>query len=225
MSGGGRIITPPEIIDDGNTVAWFDFASQYITKDGSNFVSQWDDRSGLDHHLLQAVGTNQPLWSTGGVLLDGVDNFMKCVAFTFNRPEKVYIVLKQVTWTVSDDLWDGNGTNSMLARNIDSTPDFGIFNGSFSAAESGLAVNTFGIVRALYDDGVNSSLEVNENGPVISDIGVVSNAAGFTLGSQGDGAALFSNIQVKEIILRKIEDTEPNDQLIYDYLAAKYSIS
>ena len=87
----------PAILDDGNTVAWFDMAEKYMTKDGSDFVSQWDDRSGSTNHLLQVVGTNQPLWTADGVLFDGVDNFMKCVAFTLVQPEFIYMVVKHVT--------------------------------------------------------------------------------------------------------------------------------
>lgn len=33
-----------------------------ITKDGSNYVSQWADQSGNGHNLVQASGVNQPLW-------------------------------------------------------------------------------------------------------------------------------------------------------------------
>ena len=101
---------PPIILEDGNTVAWFD-STENITKDGSNFVSVWGDKSGLSHDLLQATGTNQPLWSAAGVLFDGVDNFMQTAPFTFNKPEQLYVVLRQVTWTANRDLWDGNLTN------------------------------------------------------------------------------------------------------------------
>ena len=34
----------PSVLTDGNTVAWFD-SSENITKDGSDFVSVWGDKS------------------------------------------------------------------------------------------------------------------------------------------------------------------------------------
>lgn len=33
-----------------------------ITKDGSNYVSQWADQSGNGNHAVQATGSAQPLW-------------------------------------------------------------------------------------------------------------------------------------------------------------------
>lgn len=33
-----------------------------IIKDGSNYVSQWDDQSGNNNHAVQATGSAQPLW-------------------------------------------------------------------------------------------------------------------------------------------------------------------
>ena len=218
-------IIPPDILDDGNTVAWFDGAAEYMTKDGSNLVSAWNDRSGNSNNLLQAgADAIKPVWSANSVLFDGTDNFMKTASFTLNRPEMLYIVLKQVTWSANDDLWDGDAVNSMMARQITGTPGIGLYNGSFSVANNNLEVGVFGIIRAYYDAGANSSLQINETTKWVGDIGVVQNAAGFTLGSQADGTALWSNIQVKEIILRKIEDAVPNEQLIYNYLASKYCI-
>ena len=51
----------------------------------------------------------------------------------------------------------------------------------------------------------------------------VQNAGGFTLGSSYVPGN-YSNIQVKEIILRKIADAAGDEQDIYDYLANKYGL-
>jgi len=53
-----------------------------ITKDGSNYVSQWDDMSGNGNHAVQSTGGSQPLWVdnqlNGKPVLrfDGIDDFM-----------------------------------------------------------------------------------------------------------------------------------------------------
>ena len=42
--------------------AWFDASdSETITKDGSNYVSQWNDKSGNNRHASQGTGSAQPL--------------------------------------------------------------------------------------------------------------------------------------------------------------------
>lgn len=42
-----------------------------ITKDGSNYVSQWDDKSGNNNHVYQATGSYQPLFSNNSIVFDG----------------------------------------------------------------------------------------------------------------------------------------------------------
>lgn len=47
--------------------AWWDAAAANITKDGSNFVSSWADKSGSTRTAAQATGASQPLWVASGV--------------------------------------------------------------------------------------------------------------------------------------------------------------
>ena len=207
----------PVVLDDGNTIAWFD-AQENITKDGSNLVSAWGDKSGLAHHLLQAAGTNQPLWSANGILFDGVDNMMKCVAFPWNQPEFIYMVIKQVTWTNTRRIFDGNAVNSGVLAQSAVTPEIKSYAGTWTAANNNLVVDTWSIVRILFN-GLTSSTQVNETAKVEGN-GGIGNMGGFTLGASGIGS-LFGNIEVKEIIGRISVVGEAE---IYAYLAAKYGI-
>ena len=51
--------TPAEI----STVAWFDANhTSTITKDETQSVSQWDDKSGNGNHATQGTGSNQPIY-------------------------------------------------------------------------------------------------------------------------------------------------------------------
>lgn len=218
----GRIKSALDIINDGNTVAWFDSAEN-ITKDGSDFVSVWGDKSGLSHDLLQAIGTNQPLWTADGVLFDGVDNFLKCVGFTLIQPQFIYMVLKQVTWASTTTVFDGNITGSGTLQQRTSTPNLAIYAGSFSSLNGNLAVGDFGNIRILFN-GVNSKLIVNDTAPTVGDVGAA-NMSGFTLGDVGGGGVgQFANIQVPEIIIRKVEDTVSDETDIYNYLKSKYGL-
>jgi len=215
--GSGVSIGPPAVINDGNTVAWFD-AQENITKDGSDLVSVWGDKTGLAHHLLQATGTNQPLWSANGVLFDGIDNFMKCVAFEWNQPEFIYMVARQVTWTGGDSLFDGNGVGGGMFQQTVLSPAVRLYAGSYSTSNSNWTLNTFMILRLLFN-GLNSSIQVNNTPAIVSDAGG-NNMAGSTLGARAD-AGNPGNLEVKEIIGRTSALGEAE---IYAYLAAKYSI-
>ena len=47
--------------DVSGLTLWLD-ASEGITKDGSNLVSQWDDQSGNSNNVVQATTANKPTW-------------------------------------------------------------------------------------------------------------------------------------------------------------------
>ena len=162
------------------------------------------------------------MWSGDGILFDGVDNFLKASAFTLEQPEMIYIVFKQVSWTDNDRIFDGDGSDSGGMYQKDSSPNIKVIAGAPSNANANLVVNTFGIIRLLFN-GASSKLQVNETVAVTGNFGA-NNMGGFTLGQQGGGVLRFGNIQVKEIILRKIADAAGDEQDIYDYLENKYGL-
>ena len=230
MLGLGNAITLgftsqiPPVLSDGNTVAWFDLLEN-ITKDGSDFVSVWGDKSGNGNDLLQAVGTNQPLWSANGVLFDGVDNFMED-SFTYEQPEMIYIVVKQIVWGTADYIFDGFITNGGVFRQKTggASPQVEITAGALLLEDlTHSVIGTFQIVRALFN-GANSSLQIDDNAANTGvDIGS-NDMDGFTLARAGSFAGQWSNIEVKEVILRKIADGATDQGVIYDYLESKYGL-
>lgn len=55
---------PTDILD---CVVWLDNEESNFIKNGSNKISQWTDKSGLNNHYTQPTGTNQPLFVTNGI--------------------------------------------------------------------------------------------------------------------------------------------------------------
>jgi len=209
----------PDVLLDGNTVGWYDYLLG-ITRDGADLISAWNSIIGANH-LLQAVGANQPLWTADGVLTDGIDNFMKCIAFPWNQPEFIYMVVRQVTWISGNAFFDGNVAGISTLRQRTATPNIALNRGAVYIADNNdLILNTWSIVRALFS-GVNSKIIVNNGIPTTGDFGTTSHMGGFTLGSRGNGTDSFCSFQAKEIINRSSVDGEA---AIYAYLAAKYSI-
>lgn len=215
-------VVVPSILEDGNTVAWFDMDESYMTKDGANLVSQWADRSGEDNHLLQAGADSiKPVWSSTGVLFDGVDDFLKCATFTIVQPEHIYIVLRQKTWTTNDAIFDGDGINQGKLMQKNGTPSMRIYAGAEIPADNTqiITLDTFGIVKVLFN-GASSYIQADEITRSTGDAGAV-DLDGFTLASTGAGSA-FSHIEVKEVIIRNVADSDPNALIISNYLKSKY---
>jgi hypothetical protein len=189
MSSGAAIVAGL------SPAAWFRF-NLGIT---GNPVSQWNDASGNARHLKQVTATNQPaLQGDGSILFDGIDNYMKCDAFTLNQPATFYILGRQVTWTDVDCFCDGDAGASQLIQQSGATPAIRLFAGLGVASNTNLAVNTYGVVAAVFN-GASSLLQINNTTPTTGDPGAA-NAGGFTLGSTGTAGAP-SNIQVKEVVI------------------------
>jgi hypothetical protein len=210
------------IIRSGNTVAWYDSADlTTVTKDGSNLVSRWNDKLASGHDLIQATATNQPLWSSDGILFDGSDNYMRTATFSLVKPEFIYIVFKLLVWQagnrrVFDGFTDGGG-----ALVIHTSPNMYGYAGSWSTPNTGLPVGIFCIVRILFN-GVSSKLIVNATTPISDNFGS-NDMAGFILGAEGNITS-YSNIQVKEIICRNVSDSSGDEAAIYAYLKAKHGL-
>ena len=212
----------PAVLTDGNTVGWYiadDLTT--ITKDGANLVSSWNDKLASGHNLVQATGTNQPLWSSSGILFDGVDNYMQTATFTLIQPEFIYIVINQIAWTSDHIIFDGYTTAGGLLYQRTTTPQIAAYAGSY-LNNTNLPVNTLGIVRVLFN-GASSKVTVNATTPVTG-AGGSGNMAGFTLGNQGNHGGGYGNIQVKEVILRKVADNSTDEASIYSYLKSKYGL-
>ena len=227
LTYGGKVLTYPAIsavLEDGNTVAWY-IADNLttITKDGSNLVSRWNDYLGSGRDLIQATGTNQPLWSANGILFDGVDNIMITANFgPYAQPYMIYMVLKQVTWGNNEYFYDlDKSGNDIITRSFGTTPAIQIYSGTVLGNDVNLIVNVFGITRSLHN-GANSSLQVNNNAKTTGNAGNINNGNGVILG--GGGAGNYSNIQIKEFILRNVDDTDADETVIYNYLKDKYGL-
>lgn len=211
-----------------NMEFWFDADSSYITKDGGDLVSQWDDRSGNARHLAQATGTKQPLWissaqnSLPGVRFDGTSDSMAAANFTFNQPETVYIVFKQIGWTNLCDVFDGSAMNNMRLYQKTASPRLGTYAGAYGPDTTSLAVGTHGLTTAIFN-GASSELRINAGTAQTGNVGA-NNGGGLTVGSHVGGAGFFSNIEVCEIIgYSSAHDSTAQGQ-VQDYLNDKYDI-
>lgn len=226
ISFGGRGIKYNfDAILQNNTVGWYDYTALSTLTLIDASVSRWNDKLGSGHDLIQAAGNQQPGWSSNGILFDGINDYMKTAPFIYNQPAMVYIVFKQITWTSYDSIFDGNtGQDSWLMQRQVS-PNLRLYTngGSYAAENSNLSLNTFGIVRVVFN-AANSKIQVNNTTPTTGNAGS-HEFGGFTLAAFGNADSYYGNIQVKEVILRNIVDTPGDEWKIYQYLKHKHNLN
>ena len=179
-----------------NPAAWFRLG-RGITQAGG-FASQWDDQSGNGRHLKQTTGAAQPsVNANGSLLLNGTTQFMKTDPFTLNQPETIYLLFKDLVWTNSARIWDGNlaATGAVLQLNV--SPQL-LYNAGSSIGPVSLTIGALCVISVVAN-GASSSIQINSAAPVTGDAGAV-NMGGFTLGGAGGGTN-FSNIEAWEAII------------------------
>jgi len=170
-----------------------------ITVTGSG-VSQWDDVSGNGNHQKQGTDLDRPQkQGDGSILYDGIRQFTKADAFTFEQPEYIFILGRQVTWTSNDKIFDGNVLNSGLIYQRAATPELALYaGGSAVGNNTDLAVNTYGVFYAAIN-GASSFTQVDSNSPTSLGNAGSNDMNGLTLGANGSNLE-WSNIQLKEVV-------------------------
>jgi hypothetical protein len=203
-------------------VAFFRYG-EGITVTGAG-VSQWDDATGLGHHLLQGTDSARPaLQADGSILFNGTAHFLKATAFTLIQPTTVVLVVKQVSWTANDYVADGNASNSMAVYQSLTTPGLRIFAGGGITQNDGLVVGSVGVVIGVFN-GASSLTSIN-NGTAVTGNAGAANGGGFTLGAIGAGTSAWANIQAYEAAIFPSALSAADRARVASYLMAKFSIA
>lgn len=137
----------------------------------------------------QIVGSQQ-------VLFDGSAYYMATGALTLNQPETVLFCGKQVTWTTSDTIYDGNSVNTMRLYQTGTTPQVNLYAGASAAPNTDWAVGANAILSAVYN-GASSSLGVNLNTRTTGNAST-GNGGGLYLGASA-GPTGYGNTQCKAL--------------------------
>lgn len=190
-----------------------------ITSSGG-FISRWADQSGRGNDAVQSLATNQPTLSNGSALCDGIDNFLKC-ALVLAQPIQFYLKGKQVTWTLDDGLVCENTANTCAMYQAVSTPRLAItadaVNFLGAVPNTALVVNTSGVIAWCFD-GMNSSLQVDNNAPEIGNAGTT----GLTELNIGAGVAGGSagNLSADHLIVYNANHDAATKAKLMSYLAS-----
>lgn len=194
--------------------AWYRFGVGITSNAGA--VSQWDDQSGVGHHLVQATGANQPaLQGDNTILFDGTSDFLQVASFGLVQPETVYFLGKQVSWTAADSFYDGTVVNSGRVSQQVASPRIDFTAGTNIPGTSNLPVGTYGALAVVFN-GAGSLMQLNSDAPITGNAGA-SNMGGFTLGARADGLTQ-GNIQVKEVIIYGAAHDQATRDAIIGYL-------
>jgi hypothetical protein len=198
-----------------------------ITKDGSNLVSAWNDKSGQGNNLTEA--TNKPLWvnsvynSRPTIRFDGVNDALKVSSFSggsSTQPTTVFIVCTMPssnTTTVFDSV--GTGTRSLFQRSsggqyliyAGNNPAFGTMNTAF--AQYNVLLNTTASEVRRDKTSIGSNINIGTQA-----------FNGISLGSSVWDVSNFGDIDVSEVVIYDNDISDTDRDLIEAYLETKWGL-
>lgn len=156
----------------GNLVAWFDADdASTITKDGSDYVSEWADKSGYGNNA-HATGSARPLWvddqanSRSVIRFDGSSDWLNAGSDSSLDSDELtlQIVLKEgvnSSWTCMIRKCEYNQWNhgwNITASNPLSAYTFVINQyGDYDVSISSPSKSTYSLLTCIYDKSLGSS--------------------------------------------------------------------
>jgi hypothetical protein len=210
---------------DYTPIAWYDSSDVgTITKDGSNYVSQWNDKSGNNYNLVQGIGASQPLYSaTNGIVFDGNDFMSKLFTIPCSYPYTLFVVHSNNNSSPSQNIILGAINNILLLQNYNNTIQFS--NGAvldyaknlpYTKIISTIVAKQNGQTSFLYENNIEKSTNLYMNNTSID---------GLSLGKwRYLGTDYFGNSTIKEIVLYPSALTTDQITVVNNYLNQKYSV-
>lgn len=190
-----------------NLALWLDASDAgSITLDGSNNVSQWNDKSGNARNATQATPSNRPSYSSSNQIngincphFDATDDNLTTPSFTITQPCTYFIVARSLTSdTSSRTIIDGLTQRQYIGLGSTS---FVLFAGtniwtSFAKPAAGSS-----FMFTLIYDGASTLPRLNGvNGTVSSSPGTGSLTGGMRIGRFGASVNYGWDGQIAEII-------------------------
>lgn len=243
-SFAGKRAWNPSLLE-GALAIWLDASDEStITLNGSD-VSQWDDKSGNNKNAVQAAGAKQPAYTPNllsgkhGVVFNGASDCLTVASLTLNTFTTVFLVLKNPSGGVFFLEHSINGNNfpgfyiygdqaaSSLTRRV-ATSNFANYGSGawMGASDTIITINTTstpdvaGDIFRPFKDG--TALARTPNAATTLTNSSVTET--LNIGSRNDGAAVFFNGNLYEMIICNVSLGVSDQQKMEGYLAWKWGL-
>jgi len=197
-----------------------------ITKDGSNLVSAWNDKSGQANHVTQATGSKQPLWvdqvqdTFPTIRFDGSNDEMAVTyGSSLSTAATVFIVCTMPTASGGERMvFDGLTSGGRFAYLKSSGNIHYMYRGN---GVSSTTVDKTMRMFTLVWNGSSSSLGIDGTDVTTGNVGTQS-PTGLRLGAQYNSAN-FGDTDICEILIYGSALSTADRTSIENYLSNKWS--
>jgi hypothetical protein len=207
-----------------------------VIRDGSNFVSAWNDKSGKARNMAQGTQANKPLFlatglgGLGALQFDGTDDFM-----TFSDQTLSYIASKSFTVfyvaskPANNNTWVFGGTNTGTRTNLyagnltANTHRVGFYNDDQGSIVTAAASGTTEIYTIVYDSS-NNQRTIRRNRVEVSRAVTGGSVSSMTGQAIGRYISSYGNFKIGEFLIydRALQFAE--QETVEKDLISKWSI-
>ena len=207
-----------------------------VIRDGSNFVSQWNDKSGAQRNMVQATQANKPLFlatglgGLGALQFDGIDDFMtfsdQTLAYIASRSFTVFYVASKPananTWIFGGTA-TGTRTNFYAGNLTANTHRTGFYNDDQGSIVTAAAAGTTEIYTIVYDSS-NNQRTIRRNRVEVSRAVTSGSVSSMTGQSIGRYISSYGNFKIGEFLIydRALQFAE--QETVEKDLISKWSI-
>jgi len=197
-----------------------------ITKDGSDLVSQWDDKSEEGNNVVQATGSSQPLWveniqnSLPIIRFDGVNDNLKRATYVngeLTQPNTIFYV-GQIG--ADEDFTLCSGTSGKEHDIFTTLGNLSAYAGLTYGSDT--RVSTLRQYTFLFSS-TSSTMRVNGTQTDSGNVGTEA-MNGITVGARFIPNQ-FADIDVCEILVYNADVSDEDRDLLEAYLIEKWGIS
>lgn len=209
-----------------------------ITKDGSNYVSQWADQSGNNNHAVQATGSAQPLWgdntlnSNPTLSFNGTSNYMDFPSGMLYNYSAVtfFIVIKPYSLSANK----GYFAPSMLYNlgiSLYSYPGWSLnINGNriFSTPPNAIVLESTWTISDFVYSPAGTTGYINSNNITPFDAAFKGNLSlngVYALGRYaGNIGSYYGQMEIAEFVIYNSALSDTDRQKVESYLNTKYAL-
>jgi hypothetical protein len=200
-----------------------------VVLEDTDLVAEWQDLSGLDHHLSNGGGTTRPQFGVASIdglptiFFDGVNDEL-AADFPGPRPRTTILVARLQIWSLNDVMYDAFAANRAMLQCITSEPTMRAFGGA-ALSTPDMPINDWAVTLVVFNNvasGANvGRFQVNDPPPsVTGSTGTSTQPSGIRIGRRSTGNAARMDV-AEAILLDGVID--PSDEvLLYAYLKARY---
>lgn len=205
---------------DDNTIAIFDGDEGLSDTLWVDAYNDYDiTLTGSPTIMPDAIGGHDAL------LFDGVNDRGATSNFGLAQPTTIYIVLKQVTWTLNDYIIGStNGTTRGILKQTDTSPELKATADASAILYSDsilVPLDTYSVVSIVFN-GASSLMQYNQETAVTGDFG--SEDMGGLILADRSSTGLYGNVEIAYIIVRKISDDADTRLQFQDWLIERFGL-